>query len=90
MAEPEKVPLVERLAYVLREWEESHATWAQQHINGKTWWQEQATRENPNPERQQLAPLKTECECQHCKDARVVLADYDAAGGDERAERIRY
>lgn len=62
------VALVDRLAYVLREWECSHAHWAQPHINGS----------EVDPETGEKWPLdKTECECQHCKDARVVLADYD-------------
>lgn len=84
--EIEPVPLVERLAYVLREWEESHAGWAQPVINGSI--VPPATDEAPEPE--PYAKIKTECECSHCQDARAVLADYEARAGDAKAERIRY
>jgi hypothetical protein len=90
----EPVPLVERLAYVLREWEESHATWSDRvvvngsHYRPRTDQEiEQGTRAD---EVEEYGRIKTECECSHCKDARTVLADYEKRGGDDKAERIRY
>lgn len=61
------VPLVDRLAYVLREYEEAHATWQPLVINGRA----------ADLDGKPFAKVKTECECQQCRDARVVLADYD-------------
>ena len=62
------VPMVERLAYVVKEYEESHAGWAAQVVNGRS----------VDDAGNELPLVKTECECQRCKDARLVLADYDA------------
>src|ERR1043165_309499 len=48
------VPMVERLAYVVKEYEESHAGWAAQVVNGRS--VDDAGNEMPL--------VKTECECQ--------------------------
>jgi hypothetical protein len=73
--EKNPVPLVDRLAYVLREYEEAHAVRANvpTTINGRT--APRPTEQDPEPEPYGYA--KTECECQQCRDARLVLADYE-------------
>lgn len=83
--------MVERLAYVLREWEEDHAGWAQPMVNGSIMFvPDKKNPGDPDPEPMLIPRIKTPCECRHCVDARVVLEDYDERGGDDKADRIKY
>lgn len=86
--------MVERLAYVLREWEESHATWSDRVVVNGSHYRPRTDEEIAKGLRaddvEEYGRIKTECECRHCQDARVVLGEYDKRGGDQRAERIRF
>src|SRR5690349_649364 len=70
------VAMVDRLAYVLREWEESHAEWRQPHINGSEWNNDPGVDEHGRQREPYRYPREKwkECECRHCQDARTVLA----------------
>lgn len=61
----ETTTIADQLAYVLREWVKSHSTWAQQMVNGS----------HEDADGFMYPLLETPCECQHCVDARMVLAD---------------